>query len=450
MQTIEIVTGHDEKILQEILYIKSRAFPKKWEYDDAENYYREMLGKRESINIIAKEDKKIVGYLLAIPHNEAFKELKEHDPEMEEDPQCYYVETVAILPEFRLGTSFLKMLYAVIAEAKSRFGIKRFSMHARTSIGLIKAPQRYFGSRITKIRKVQRWRYYNYEESADYLEVSINGGPHRTNQRKPSFETDEECCIYTPLEDAKEEIWRRWNDGALRSCVNDFLGEIPEVLKEKPRAVLFRHIITPNTEYRHFLSVVNGANIEPLGWEFLKDRFCTRNADKVGLIKMAFLERKNGDKYAARQYRRIGALTTSDNKKLNDINTFGDEPLVDFHHRLLKEHAPSIEIFDASPWYMVHGKKAKEYYKYFLSLFICHGVLFENFITNEKEEKRFSKTIVMPAYREVVNRFGVKPLIVQLLPPDKAADNYWRCYPEDLMAEVEKCLAKKSTQTQCR
>ncbi len=248
--------------------------------------------------------------------------------------------------------------------------------------------------------------------------------------------------LYTSLEEAKKEVWRRWNDAALRSCVNDFLGEIPEVLKEEPRAVLFRHIITPNAEYGHFLSAANGANIKPLGWEFLKDRFCTRNADKVGLIKMAFIQRRNGKEYATRQYRKIGDLMTSDNKKLNDILTFSGEPLVDFHHRLLKEHASSVEIFDASPWYMAHGKKAKEYYKYFLSLFICHGILFENFITNEEEEERFSKSVVFPAFKKVCQHFGLKPLIVPLVPHDQAADIYWRCYPAELEAEVLKCLSK--------
>ena len=33
------------------------------------------------------------------------------------------------------------------------------------------------------------------------------------------------------------------------------------------------------------------------------------------------------------------------------------------------------------------------------TLFICHGILFENFITNEDEEERFSKSVVFPAFR---------------------------------------------------
>ncbi|MEK6673092.1 MAG: hypothetical protein AABY42_06395 [Nitrospirota bacterium] len=98
---------------------------------------------------------------------------------------------------------------------------------------------------------------------------------------------------------------------------------------------------------------------------------------------------------------------------------------------------------------MAHGKKAKEYYKYFLSLFICHGILFENFITNEEEE-RFSKSVVFPAFRQVVADFGLKPLIVPLVPHSQASDIYWRCYPAALEGEVLKCLSKAKDSSEHR
>ena len=62
--------------------------------------------------------------------------------------------------------------------------------------------------------------------------------------------------IYTTLEEAKVEIWRRWNDLDLRKRVEDFLkGDIPDILKVSPRAVLSRHVTSPNFELLYFLEL---------------------------------------------------------------------------------------------------------------------------------------------------------------------------------------------------
>ncbi len=64
--------------------------------------------------------------------------------------------------------------------------------------------------------------------------------------------------IYTPLSVAKEEIWRRWNDKALRKKVEDFLGvNLPEPFKNEPRAVMLRYIATPNFEASFFIGWIN-------------------------------------------------------------------------------------------------------------------------------------------------------------------------------------------------
>lgn len=92
---------------------------------------------------------------------------------------------------------------------------------------------------------------------------------------------NQEPDIYTSIEDAKEEIWRRWNDNALRQEVESFLGEVPSVLKNEPKAVLFRHLMTPNYECIHFFDLARGLKLKPLGWEYLEDIFLTINKDKV-------------------------------------------------------------------------------------------------------------------------------------------------------------------------
>jgi len=52
--------------------------------------------------------------------------------------------------------------------------------------------------------------------------------------------------FYTPIEEAKKEIWERWNNASLRKQVEEYLGGIPKCFISEPRAVLDRNIVSPN------------------------------------------------------------------------------------------------------------------------------------------------------------------------------------------------------------
>ncbi|MEK9151520.1 MAG: hypothetical protein AAB547_02720 [Patescibacteria group bacterium] len=56
--------------------------------------------------------------------------------------------------------------------------------------------------------------------------------------------------IYVSLEEAKEEIWRRWNDVGLRKRIEDELGErfMPS-FRDHPRGVSFRQVCSPDNEF---------------------------------------------------------------------------------------------------------------------------------------------------------------------------------------------------------
>lgn len=79
--------------------------------------------------------------------------------------------------------------------------------------------------------------------------------------------------IYTPIEEARKEIWRRWHDDALKKEIDQFLGDIPKALAEEPRAVLPRHVIGLDNELIRFLSLAKEVGLKPLGWEYQKDIF---------------------------------------------------------------------------------------------------------------------------------------------------------------------------------
>jgi hypothetical protein len=234
--------------------------------------------------------------------------------------------------------------------------------------------------------------------------------------------------IYTSLEEAGEEIRRRWQDQALRKRVEEYLGgDIPEPFREEPRAVLFRNIASPDIEFCHFVEQANRIGVKPLALEYTHDRFCTQNADKICLAKLAIFNGRNKHGGAIVSYKKVIDLKGEDNKRFCEINTLWGQNLVDFHHDLLRQQFPEIEICDVSMWSHFKERCAAEYYQYFLALFAYHGILFENFITSE-EEAVFSRAVVIPAFEFVEKRIGVKPIVVAIVAEEMLDDPYWWCY----------------------
>lgn len=257
----------------------------------------------------------------------------------------------------------------------------------------------------------------------------------KREEEKQEEKKEEESMIvegmYTTLSEAKKEIWKRWNDKELRKKVEEYLGEIPDVFKDKPRAALSRSIITPNLELFYFLDLVENIGLNPIGLEGVEDKFCTKNYDKVSLGKLAFFKSKNSE-HIAKGRTKVGIIDMmdSDGKRFCDIDTFWGENLVEFHHRMLKSYNVDIETFDDFKWFKKRGKKnnSYQYYENFLTLFLCHGILFENFHANGKE-KSFTTEIIINNYKKIKKRFGYSPLIVPIVPfADERNSHFWDSY----------------------
>jgi hypothetical protein len=102
----------------------------------------------------------------------AKKRLKDDDPSMSEDTTRFYIESVAIIPEYRgMKMGFLKMIRVFIKELE-RKGILKISMHARVSNNLSAIIQKIL--KVTPKRTIENWEYYNKEESTDYIEAEFS------------------------------------------------------------------------------------------------------------------------------------------------------------------------------------------------------------------------------------------------------------------------------------
>ena len=79
-QIVELVKFGDDDLVKVILELEKRCFPKEWHYDDG--YYSEAVRKEENINLLLREEREIVGYLLAVPLGSVFADLQKEDPEL--------------------------------------------------------------------------------------------------------------------------------------------------------------------------------------------------------------------------------------------------------------------------------------------------------------------------------------------------------------------------------
>jgi len=254
----------------------------------------------------------------------------------------------------------------------------------------------------------------------------------KTIKREELIELREEIdSIYTPLSVAKEEIWRRWNDEELRKKVNIFInGDVPDFLKDAPKAYLARQVLTPNFDFFQFLKLAVFSGLDFVCPEFIEDKFSAKNSSKYFLGKMFFHNGKG-----KRGGHKIGSIkiidfNKSEGKKISELETLWGENLVEFHHKILNSLVPDIndKIFDISSWLQRNGGSPDKFYRKFLALFICNGILFENFLLN-KEEGHFTEEIILPIFKELEKEFGVKPLIVNALPIKNESGVYWGYHP---------------------
>lgn len=236
--------------------------------------------------------------------------------------------------------------------------------------------------------------------------------------------------LYFSLDEAREELKKRWNDAELKKKVEDELGENfwPE-FKDKPRAFLGRCLLSPDNGLNFLLSCANYVKAAPLNFEYLGDKYVTINEEKKGLGRLRLINDKR-EKILAD----IIDFKSNESRKINEVVTRTGESLIDFHHSLLQFAKYDIDVVDRTEWFRKIGTP-DSYYYYYLSHFIAHGVLFETFLMDgDEREMSFTDNIVAPMWEAVEKKFGLKPMVVHLYPEnqDDLEDFYWWSYPPNI------------------
>ncbi len=253
-----------------------------------------------------------------------------------------------------------------------------------------------------------------------------------------------DAFVYTPFEEMLAEMPLRQKNAALSAYVEKSLpAGLPHIIKEGKHAFLSRDVGTPNYETLRFISAIDAMeDFVPIIWEYGQDKFTpNQNELKYALGKMTFYQgqgKKGGEKTIKQS---TVNFNENEGKKLVDVKTEWGQSLIDFHHELFTPIRKSLKhdliFFDASEWYSKSGGVVEKYYKNIFTMFLTHGVLFENFMVEHESEVAFIRSVFLPAFIEIYRETGVKPLIVPLSPTDIESDLFWSYYPPQLADYVK-------------
>lgn len=251
--------------------------------------------------------------------------------------------------------------------------------------------------------------------------------------------------VYLSWEDAIAELERRQGNRALEEYVEKTVtAGIPEIMKGKKSAVIFRHIATTNYEVHRFLVAADALKehgLQPLILEYTKDKFTNRNVWKFSLAKLSFHKGHSKTNEMLVENKTIIDINDSNFKPLDTITTHWGQGFVDFHHEMFYKTFPHMEghVHDLSDWLQKAGPAPKEFYKSFFALFLRNGILFENFLI-EDDEYDFTHEIILPAILELAEESGFKPIIVALEPTEIEGDRFWLSHPIARMQHVSEKL----------
>lgn len=236
--------------------------------------------------------------------------------------------------------------------------------------------------------------------------------------------------IYFSLDEAREEIKKRWNNVELKKAVENELGDnmIP-YFTDTPQSVIWRSMLSPDHGFDFYYLCSKYLNCDLTPLEYLQDKFVTINPEKKALSKIRLTSSSGSKKFIE-----IVDYRNQEGQPLSEIETKMGQSLADFHSGLFKQFYPDVKLNDISVWCKKNGGAKEYYYPYFLH-FITHGVLFESFDTEHPErEDSFLKEVFWPSYNKVINKFNLKPLIVRLYPENQDIDEdfFWFTYRNDI------------------
>ncbi len=227
--------------------------------------------------------------------------------------------------------------------------------------------------------------------------------------------------FYVGLAEAGAELASR---SYLRPAVEQWWKDrglsMPELLTTslKPQGFLCRQLATFRYEDATFVIMAEKAGLSPAWLPYEGDVFADISPLKRSYIEPVYVAGvgRNGG------MRKVGTRLVSGNvaelngRPLMHVVTNQGTSLVDYHCGNLRTLYNRAQVADVTPILRKAGGTPRRYYPALLSLLVAHGVLFEDYHGGESGGKlsAFTTDVFEPAFQQVEQTFGVKPLIVRL------------------------------------
>jgi hypothetical protein len=255
--------------------------------------------------------------------------------------------------------------------------------------------------------------------------------------------------VFTSPAQACSEILERRKNTELLSAVYTFLdGDIPEHFsQESPISYLCRHVATPNYETLRFVELAQTFAFPMVIGQDLDDIFVSNNVLKLALGKLPVTKGVTRTGEEIIENFTVVDFATAQGEPLRNITTFRGTTLPQFHLNLFRNIYPErVSVIDESDWINRHSRgDIKKHYVRLLSLLVAHGVMFEFY---EDSEIDFVHEILNPAFTEVTERFGHRPLITNLVDDSLAYARNWNSYPSVVYQFVKAEAAKSCARPQ--
>lgn len=250
-------------------------------------------------------------------------------------------------------------------------------------------------------------------------------------------------ALLTPKNQAIEEIKKRRKDKELVKKVSNFLdGDIPAHFnQEKPILYLSRHLATPNYEALKFIEIGKPLGLPLVIGQDTKGIFTSNNEMKRGLGKLAVTKGVSRTLDEIIEYFTLVDFSTEQGKSLCEVKTKAGISLIELHAKLLRKIYPNtVKICDESDWIdRNYRDNLLKQYENMLALMTVYGVMFE---TYTESETNFVNDILIPSFKNVEQKIGVRPLIVELINDEIEMTRNWEGYPSVLYQFIKEELVK--------
>ncbi len=180
--------------------------------------------------------------------------------------------------------------------------------------------------------------------------------------------------------------------------------------------VLVRQVATVRYEDLFFMEMAKAVSLCPIWPEYTSDKFVSSSRFKKSLLHPFFCSGKGRNNGWVVTKKKLSCVVSWDGRKLSDIRIKNNTiSLVDYHHNLRDRFIPGVirtEMSDFLDCFL----GAAGYYQAYLSLFVAHGVLFEDYHGGESgcALNSFTENVFQPAWESVTKEFGMRPLITPL------------------------------------